>query len=138
MIRHSIIFLIMRYFISTCKEINKRKRKPLALTSFLKRLNYTMQLSDQLRFHSSLAFPLFAIYPRLPFSFRFPHPPLLFHALFPSFLLVPLSFSLCASSSLCSPSILPIVSHPSYRTRTVERRCNEIGDIVELKIDDPS
>lgn len=77
MIRHSIIFLIMRYFISTCKEINKRKRKPLALTSFLKRLNYTMQLSvisfDSTRlsrFPSSLfirVYLLAFVSPTLPF-----------------------------------------------------------------------
>lgn len=118
MIRHIIIFFIMRYFISRWhKETNKRKRKPLVLTSFLKGLNYTVQHSDQLRFHSSLAFPLFAIYPRLPFSFRFPPPLSPFIPRSLPLVPVPLSFSLCVSSSLCSPSILPIVSHPSsYRT----------------------
>lgn len=98
------------------------------LTSFLKRLNYTMQFSDQFLFIDPTRFsrfpPLFArIYPRLPFSFRFA---LLFHPFFLSFLLVPLSFSLCVSSPFCSPSA-PYCFPSVVPDPDAERCCNETG-----------
>lgn len=95
--------------------------------SFLKELNYTMQFSDQLlsidptrfsRFFSSFVFIRVYL-----LAFVFPFYSTLF---FLSFLLVPLSFSLCVSSSFCSPSA-PYCFSSVIPDPDVERRCNETG-----------